>query len=148
AVRCAASNSASLTVVDVVPEFTWPQRLLIPGAEHLQDLLVREKQDQIKKLIAPLTARGMNVASRVLVGRSSVEIVRQAIRGKHDLVMRVAKGTRSQRPGFFGTTSLELLRNCPCAVWLFSAEEIKVERVMAAVNAARDDDRHGPLDIR
>ena len=136
AISLAEANKVALTIVDIVPEFTWPQRLLVAGTGHLQELLLREKSQFLKNVTARLRRRGLKVRSKVLVGSSSVEIIRQVLRNKHDLVMKEAKGTRSRRLGFFGTTALELLRKSPCAVWLFKpGHEGKFTRVLAAVDA-------------
>ena len=149
AIQLAETNKASLQIVDVVPEFSWPQRLLVAGSGHIQELLVREKSQFLKNLTARLRRRGLSVGSKVLVGSSSVEVIRQVMRAKHDLVLKDAKGSRSRRLGFFGTTALELLRKCPCAVWLFKpGHEGKFDRVLAAVDVDPDEPEQLPLSQR
>lgn len=148
AVKFAMAQQAALTVVDVVPGFSWPQRLLIGGTEHLRDLLAREKSEQLKKLVAGISKQDLEVKTKVLVGRSSVELIRQVQRGQHDLVIRAAKGEHSRRASFFGTTSFELLRKCPCAVWLFKPGPISIDRILASVDATPDDEQHAQLNQR
>ena len=146
AIQLAEANKAALQIVDVAPEFSWPQRLLVAGTGHIQELLLREKSQFLKNLTARLRRRGLKAGSKVLVGSSSVEIIRQVLRNKHDLVMKDAKGSRSRRLGFFGTTALELLRKCPCAVWLFKpGHEDKFDRVVAAVDVDAEEPEQLPL---
>ncbi len=64
----------------------------------------------------------------------------EVLRSNHDLVLRVTKGAHSRRTGFFGTTSMRLLRKCPCAVWLVRADAPpRFSRVLAAVDPAPHD---------
>lgn len=147
AARLAEMQKAALTVVDVVPELTWAQRLVMDGAEHVHELLIREKSAKLRKLAASLRKRGLTVKNRVLVGRTSEELIRQVLRGKHDVVLREAKGARSRRPGFFGMTAMELLRKCPCPVWLInSSHEGPVRRVLAAVDTNPEKVRNPEFD--
>lgn len=118
AANIAQRNSAVLKIVDVVPEFPWTVRLAMKNHEHVRDLMGREKQERLETLAAPIRDKGIGVETKVLLGKTSVEIIREVLRDKHDLVLRVAKGKDSRRSGFFGTTGIRLLRECPCAVWL------------------------------
>ena len=118
AAKLAKESNASLKLVDVVPPLSWTVRLLVSNHEHIRGLMIREKQEQLETLAEPLRTEGVDVETKVLNGKSSVEIIREVLRNKHDLVMRVAKGSSSRRKGFFGTTGIRLLRECPCAVHL------------------------------
>lgn len=147
AARLAEMQKAAITVVDVVPDLTWAQRLVMDGAEHVHQLLIREKSAALRKLASSLRKRGLAVKNRVLVGRTSEELIRQVLRGKHDVVIREAKGTRSRRPGFFGMTAMELLRKCPCPVWLINpAHEGPIRRVLAAVDTNPEKTRNPEFD--
>jgi nucleotide-binding universal stress UspA family protein len=148
AARLAESHQAKLTVMDVMPDFSWFQRAFVREVDHLRTLLAQEKADRLQVMVAEIRDRGVAAKSKVVVGRTSVEIIRQAMRGKHDLVMRHTKGSLSRRTDFIGTTSLELIRKCPCPVWIFGPDEIKVSRVLATVDATPDDERHRELNHR
>ena len=64
----------------------------------------------------------------------------EVLRSSHDLELRVTKGAHSRRTGFFGTTSMRLLRKCPCAVWLVRADASpRFARVLAAIDPAPHD---------
>ena len=80
------------------------------------------------------------MTTKVLSGRTSFSIIHEVMRSGHDLVVKVSKGAHSGRTGFFGTTSMRLLRKCPCAVWLVRPEtEPHFDRVMAAIDPAPND---------
>lgn len=136
----ARRSGGSLMLVDVVPAFSWAVRIALPNHEQVRDLMVREKREQLEMLAEPIRKDGIHVETQVLIGRTSVEIIRQVLRGNHDLVLRVAKGKDSQRKGFFGTTGTHLLRDCPCPVWLVAqAESHLYKHVMACVDTLSDE---------
>lgn len=118
AVEIAKYNGASLTIVDVVPDFSWLVRMSMKDHTHVRELIVAEKQQKLDELTAPIREQGIDVEVKVLCGTTSVEIIREVLRENHDLVMRVAKSQDSKNKGVWGGTGLRLLRKCPCAVWL------------------------------
>ena len=137
AAELARLNGASLKLVDVVPEFSWATRMVVSDHEEIRRLMGQEKQDKLEALAAPLREQGLSINVRVLWGKTSVEIIREVLRGRHDLVMRVAKGHVSQHKGFYGATGRRLLRECPCAVWLVAAAESPAyKHVVACVDTA------------
>lgn len=150
AVEYAAKHCSQLTVVDCVPEIRWAAKLVLShGAEHLPELLAREKSDRLKKLVTQIRRRGVKAKHRVLLGRASLEITRQVIRNKHDLVMKVAKGSHSRQSGFLGTTAQGLLRNCPCTVYLLQrGHQGTFRHALAAVDARPGDYDHAELNNR
>lgn len=149
AARLAELNQAALMLVDGMPHLSWAQRLTWTDSEHVQELLLREKTMQLKKLAMSLRKRNIAVKYRVLVGRASEELVRQVLRGKHDLLIRETKGQHSERAGLIGSTAMELLRNCPCPVWLVHAgHEGPIRRLLAAVDTNPEKAQHAELDER
>ena len=141
AVDYALKHQSQLTVVDSVPDLQWTQKLVLSGeAEHFPELLAREKSKGLKKLVSSIRRRGLKAKHRVLMGRSSLEITKQVLQNKHDLVMKAAKGRHSRQSGFLGTTAKGLLRNCPCTVWLLKPEHHGAfQHAMAAVDTSPDD---------
>ncbi|MEZ6103852.1 MAG: universal stress protein [Pirellulaceae bacterium] len=139
AAELAAQNQAALTIVDVVPESSWIASLVTTDLKSMREAYGRETQDKLESLATPIREKGLEVATRVLTGKTSVEITREVIREMHDLVMAVAKGQGSKRKGFFGYTALDLLRNCPSAVWLVTKESAeKISHVLGCVDVSSD----------
>jgi nucleotide-binding universal stress UspA family protein len=71
---------------------------------------------------------------------SFLDILREVLRGKHDLVMIPAEAPASGRDVFLGSTPMHLLRKCPCPVWVFKpplggSREPTCQRILAAVDA-------------
>ena len=140
AVRLAEHNQAKLKIVDVVPEFSWISRLAMPDSDRTQQVLADDKRQNLEAIAGPLREQGFDVTTKVLLGKTSFGIMHEVLRSNHDLVLRVTKGAHSRRTGFFGTTSMRLLRKCPCAVWLVRADAPpRFARVLAAVDPAPHD---------
>ena len=52
----------------------------------------------------------------------------------HDLVIMTAEGKDGFRERLFGSTSMHLMRECPCPVWVMKPTRRKrIERILAAV---------------
>lgn len=136
ATEIARTDQAKLTLVDVVPPMAWMTRLLVPNHEHIQQLMVDEKQQSLESMAGPLRDTGLEVETKVLSGKTSTEIIREVLRNRHDMVMRVAKGSGSRRKGTFGTTGTRLLRECPCTVHLVTSAHSKPTHVLACVDTA------------
>ena len=135
AVSLAENNQADLTVIDVVPVVTagigMPRDA--PISTELQTITVNERRKKLEALIEPYTKR-MSIRLDILVGRTFLEAIRFVLRNDHDLLMKPA-----ENPGFierlFGSDDMQLLRNCPCPVWLTRAEEkSKYQHILAAVD--------------
>jgi nucleotide-binding universal stress UspA family protein len=146
AIQLAKANAARLKIVDVIPEFGWPARLVIGGYERVIESLTRAKGEHLKKLAEMATDQGLDISTKLLEGRSSVNIIREVMRDGHDLVIRAARGRGSRTSTFFGTTSKRLLRKCPCPVLLLKAGSVcDCRRIVAAVDATPADDAHASL---
>ena len=141
AVAMARYTHAKLKIVDCVPEFPWTVRLSLPDYAHVRELIVEEKQEKLRELAESIRTPAVVVETKVLQGKASLEIIREVIRGEHDLVMRVAKGRISRNPGYFGRTGRVLLRKCPCPVWLVAPGMTpKFENILGCIDATSDNE--------
>ena len=69
AVELAAANGASLTIVDVVRDHSWPIRLTSKH-ERLTELMIEEKKHLLTSLANTIRERGVQVDTKVLRGRA------------------------------------------------------------------------------
>lgn len=146
AVELAQQHGSQLTIVDIVPEFSWPIRVVSSDYQEIQRLITDNKRETIDTLLAELRKRGVTAEGKVLSGKASMAIMEEVKQGGHDLVMKDAKGVGSRRPGSFGTTATRLMRFCPCTVWAYRpANSPSIERVVAAVDATPADEQHAQL---
>ncbi|TWU24787.1 universal stress protein [Bythopirellula polymerisocia] len=140
AAEIARHNDASLKIVDVAEEFPWTVRLTLKGHEQIREGIIEEKRQELAELAASMRKLGLNVESEVLLGKASVQVIREVIRSKYDLVIAVAKGSESVREGFFGSMAMRLLRKCPSAVLLADPDSsLNFKHVVGCVNTSLRD---------
>ncbi len=128
----ARANGAVLTLIDVLPESPVGPWLVVPGQARLGHLLTLEKDRELKALAADVAASGLRVKTLLPTGRPFVELIREVLRGGHDLVIKSAE---EHEGGLFGSTGLHLMRKCPCPVWVVKSSDARnCGRVLAAVD--------------
>ncbi len=135
AVTLTENNQASLTVIDVaecvragigMPEGS-------PVSADLQAAVVRAHQQELDSLVEPYRQR-VKVQTQVLIGTPFLEIIREVLRNRRDLVIKSAE-TWDWQDGLFGSDDMHLLRKCPCPVWIMRSEgKANYSRIMAAVD--------------
>ena len=135
AVSLAENNQADLTVIDVVAAVTAGIGKSSGDSilNELQSATVNERREKLEALIDPYTKR-LNIRLDVLIGRTFLEVIRAVLRNNHDLLIKPA-----ENPSFiermFGSDDMQLLRNCPCPMWLTRADEkSKYQNILAAVD--------------
>jgi nucleotide-binding universal stress UspA family protein len=116
----ATLQGTSLTLVHVARDAT-----------QVQGESAGERPIEDNKLIGELE-------SRPLYGNPSEEIVKQVLRGKHDLLIKPVAGAENQ-PTTLDATDKFLLRQCPCPVWLFKpVKRASQERILVALDSDMD----------
>jgi nucleotide-binding universal stress UspA family protein len=141
ALKCAQSlaqhNDARLKIVDVVKDTSQYQPILPASLRHinLHDLLIQDKGDQIDRMLTGYASGAIKASVRVLTGIPFLEIIREVIREKHDLVVITPERNSEFGDVLFGTTTMHLMRKCPCPVWAIKPDsEVRFSRILAAVN--------------
>lgn len=122
AIWLAKLNSASVDLVFSLDLSPNAQQLLAETTTD-ESAIVAEAEDRLAELVAQARKEGVSADSHVLIGKSWLELIRQVLRGRHDLVI---VGTRHKGAieGFLlGSTGIKLLRKCPCPVWVTRSRE-------------------------
>jgi universal stress protein E len=79
-------------------------------------------REALNKLVEQATARGIRATSKFAHGRGWIELTREAVTGKHDLVVVGSRNGGTVRRMLFGSTAIKLLHNCPSPVWVAKPE--------------------------
>lgn len=134
----AENNQAELTLVDVMPSLGRGLQLegSVSAAELQATVLTQRKAQRkarLESLVEPFRQQ-LAIQTKVLVGTPHLEIIREVLRGGHDLVVRPP-----ENPGWldrlFGSDDMNLLRECPCPVWLTKCKgSHSLKRILAAVD--------------
>lgn len=136
AVDLATRNQAKLTLIKVISQVPDDYRVFITSLlpEEIMALAIKENTQLLEKQIASFE-NSIKIELKVVVGREFIEIIREVLREKHDLVMKSARGMGGRVGVLFGTTAMHLLRKCPCPVWLIRPEQDRsYGQIMAAVD--------------
>lgn len=132
AITLAENNQANLTVVNVIPRITAGINLPEGGpiSEELQTVLKQTHLQEIDDLIKPFSKR-IKITTRVLVGSPFLETIREVLRNHHDLVIKIPE-KQNWLDRIFGSDDMQLLRKCPCPVWLVKSKAAKTYRKILA----------------
>lgn len=132
-VDLATRNSAKLTLLGVVKPPTPLQRLFDPSHQHEQAAI--EVRQQLLDKLTSSTAHVDRDQIEVIVefGRPGVAVVERVLAAGHDLVV-VNDSIPSQ-----SSAVKQLLRKCPCPVWVIKPDRNAVQHVLAAVNPNPDE---------
>lgn len=101
--------------------------------DELESASVQERERGLERLANKAREKGLKVATQVRVGDPHIELIREAVNTKADMVVAVEQ----ERAGLlgFGGTTIKLLRNCPTPVWVIrSPLKRSSRRIMAAVD--------------
>ena len=151
AVALMRANRARLTVVGVVPELPRDVRMLVSSVHplDLQKLEIRDRTQQLEAILAAVRDDGIRVAAKVLCGTPFLEVIREVLRSKHDLVVLTAEGRGGLKERLFGSTSMHLMRKCPCAVWVMRpTRRIRYSKILAAVDTDPSDNQKEALNVK
>lgn len=146
ALQIARYSSGTLHIVDVLRDLNMAARFLAPKWQAGLEELAQEKRAALEKLAQSCRAQGIASTTELLRGHFSQQLL-EVIAARHiDLLVRSAKGARSSETGYLGSTSSELLRRAPCALWLTQGEHAEgCKHILAAVDATPDDEAHAAL---
>lgn len=140
AVILAENNQARLTVVTVIPPVRANIGMVAGGLipADLEARTIDNHKQELETLIKPYLKRN-KIETRVLVGTTFLEVIRDVMRHAHDLVIKCPESP-DWLDRFFSGDDMHLLRKCPCPVWMVRPEaKISYHRILAAVDV---DDNH------
>jgi len=140
AFEIAKHHGASLMIVDVVQELNWAAKIVVKDVDDVRAALRSTVTDQLTALAQPYLGQGVEVATKLLEGKTSVSIIREVMASECDLLIAVNKGKDSRNKGNFGQTAKQLLRNCPCPLLLTPrGVQPEFKHVTACVDTSTDD---------
>jgi len=148
AVSLSQQNEAKLTVFSVVKDVPADIGTSITAVTQQEFFkqIINDRQEQLNSLLADINKQGVEAETMVVTGTPFIEIVRQVLRNKHDLVITAAEDKKGIRAHLFGTTSMHLMRKCPCPVWVIKrAHSGSFRHIMAAIDPSAYDPKRDSL---
>ncbi len=135
AVSLATNNQAQLTVVSILDKFKGSDSKKISGISlsELHKSLKAEQQSELENLVLPFRKK-IQVSTKVLEGTPFLVLIREVLRSEIDLVIKMV-GKVDVMDRLLGSTDMNLLRKCPCPVWLIkSSSQENYKRILVAVD--------------
>ena len=146
AVSLARQNDARLTLFSVVYKHPDLGRYPESVGEHLLAPIVSDRREWLEQLLKPIREQGVDTLAVAVVGTPFLEIIREVLREQHDLVITTAEEKKGVHARVFGTTSMHLMRKCPCPVWVVKRAQTRpYARILAAVDPSADDPKRDSL---
>jgi len=128
----AKKNKARLTLMDVIPA---PEQAIseyegIIKPEELTAMLVERREETLMETVKQLDAK-IDIDIKVKIGQNFIEIVRQVVFGKHDILIKAA----NEHPESFDSSDFHLMRKCPQPVWLLrGSHQKKLKKILATID--------------
>ena len=130
----------------------WPQGAQMPVAEPavaIREHVIEEESQLLEKWIDSVRRSGVPVGGKVLCGTPFLEIIREVLRNEHDLVITTAEGRGGVKERLFGSTTMHLMRKCPCPVWVMKpSQPERHTRILAAVDPAPFNEEQHAINIK
>jgi len=124
AAALARENAARLTVITVLRDNQYSPNIADETEKRLQRLALGVHQAGVS-----------DVSTAVLIGTPFIEVIRQVISAKHDLVITGAQAGSVLKDVFFGSTAIHLMRKCPCPVWVVKpGQSVPYTNILVAVD--------------
>jgi len=103
---------------------------------------IAEAEKCLNRIVPWVRQEGVDaVSTRVLAGTPHEEITRQVLRAGHDLVIASPETGRNAGMLAFGSTTANLIRKCPCPVWIVASSQSPQRSwtgdVLAAIQPSR-----------
>ncbi|HNP65098.1 MAG TPA: universal stress protein [Woeseiaceae bacterium] len=147
----ARAEGAMLTVCEVVdcvvPEV--PRYLTDGAGQTVNDVIRANAVGRLNKLIANSSIGDLDISVDVLVGKLHTEVTRAVRANGYDLVIKPFTGHRSLQFFSGAQEDRELIRSCPCPVWLANvAGQGDKSAILAALDMPDEGDLETGLNQR
>lgn len=153
AAALAKTNDARLTVAEAIEKLPSDALALLgPLSARETDIrrrFLEERRAHLERLTASIQHDGVAAGASVLHGRPFLEVIRAVLREGYDLVIMTADIWRGLHRIGFGSTSMHLMRKCPCPVWVMQPKVgRRFRRIMAAIDPDVTEASPGALDVK
>jgi universal stress protein E len=100
----------------------------LPQMEQTELLNLTTRAEQtaakiLRDLVQQARSRGIEAEDKLALGKGWLELVRQALRERYDLVLIGTRDRTGLNWMLFGSTAVKVLRRCPCPVWVVKPDD-------------------------
>jgi universal stress protein E len=136
-IKLAKNHQSHVTFFSVAEEIPKEQLALItllPPQEVMVNL-VNEQHLILNKALEEFQHNYQSVDAQNAMGVPFIEVTKKVQQENYNLVVLAAKVSEHARKRFFGSTTIHLMRKCPCPVLTIGSKEDKpIKRIVAAID--------------
>lgn len=139
ALTACCKTEAKLTIVSVVDEVpdglleilaSWCSPSQLASSDQAETLACEELAESAR-------SRGIETAVRILRGNRFLEVTKETLRQRYDLLIKTPEPSLGLQQVLVGHIDRQLIRKCPCTIWLVKPARHRWQsRVVAAVDPA------------
>lgn len=143
AARVARASGASIRLIHVPEELPRYAEWVFPAVKHAWSRSEEKTRTDLGRITNALRDEGLDASFDVLHGHRVLEILREALGGHYDLLVKTDDVDRPPR-------DMKIFRKCTCPVWMVRPEvnETGGRRVVAAVDPEVEDTEKTRLAVR
>ncbi|GJM09039.1 MAG: universal stress protein [Lysobacteraceae bacterium] len=147
-VSAIADNDTKVTLLGVVnPPPVDPELQVAIFDDY--ELTATAQLEELSKLGMEMERAGISTTVQQAAGNSYEQVIRTAVAGGFDMVIKPAENEGGQLRLLFGSTDMQLFRMSPDPVWLFKPTPAgKLDKVMVAVDLLASDEEKSALAVK
>ena len=137
--RLCQRTNAELSIVGVaeVPPAGILQLLASCGVSADVTSSTSDQTLAVEQLVEMARQQGVQATGEILQGSDALQVIRKIQQEGHDLLIKAAQPSTTIRHMMFGHADFQLVRKCPCPVWIEKPSgAASYDRILAAVDPA------------
>jgi universal stress protein E len=125
------SHVTFFSVAEEIPKEQLALITVLPPQEVMENL-VKEQYVILQKSIEQFHDSYVSVDAKNAIGVPFIEVTKKVQQEHYDLVVLAAKTSEHPRKRFFASTTIHLMRKCPCPVLTIGTKQDKpIKRIVA-----------------
>jgi nucleotide-binding universal stress UspA family protein len=127
----------ALTFITIVLEVTADPELSVLPADKQEKILVSDKQRNLESLVTSFQEKNPidnEITCLVHISQKpSIGVIQQVLLDQYDLLL-VSTRDKSIAKTLLGSTTLEIMRSCPCPIWAVKPEANERKKMMVGIH--------------
>lgn len=149
AAELASKTGAEVKVFLSIYDFSYEMTTMLSAEEReaMRRGVVGQRREWVEQLVEPFSSKGLNLSVKVVWHNRPFEAsIKEAIYGKHDLIVKATHKHDKLKSVIFTPTDWHLLRKSPVPVLLVKEHDWPENgHILAAINAGNEDESHVSL---
>lgn len=136
-IKLAKIHQAHVTFFSIVEELPRDQlaRITQLSPQEAVGNMLKEQHSILKETITQFHHNYPSIDVQNAIGLPFIEVTKKVQKDNYDLVILATSASENYRRRFFGSTTIHLMRKCPCPVLTIGTKKDKpIKRILAAID--------------